>query len=102
MSDVRTDADGTGDTMKNLRWLMCAVALSVVGCGGPVPEEETLPEDLAEGQVSQAAVTCTETWGTCNVGRCELGALDRFAILTTTCCDANGACTTTRKRICGC
>ncbi|GEN05714.1 hypothetical protein MFU01_07510 [Myxococcus fulvus] len=102
MPDARTDAGGSGGTMKNLRWLMCAVALSVVGCGGPVPEEETLAEDLSEGQVSQAAVTCTETWGTCNVGRCELGALDTFQILTTTCCDANGACTTTRKRVCGC
>ncbi|QSQ13882.1 hypothetical protein [Myxococcus landrumensis] len=89
--------------MKNLRWLMCAVALSVVGCGGaPMEEDEALSEGIQEGQVSQAAATCTETWGECRVGRCELGALDTFQILTTTCCDAAGACTTTRRRVCGC
>jgi hypothetical protein len=93
--------------MKNLRWLWCAVALSVVGCGGGsgVLEEETTtqgPAAEAEGQVSQAATTCTETWGQCRVGQCELGPNDTYQHYTQTCCTDTGVCTTQRWRICGC
>ncbi|WP_158501820.1 hypothetical protein [Vitiosangium sp. GDMCC 1.1324] len=94
--------------MKNLRGLLCMVALSVVGCGGaPVEmEEETSTESPAavapEGEVSQAALTCTETYGECRVGQCELGPADHFQIYTKTCCNAAGACTTQRIRLCGC
>ncbi|QSQ22509.1 hypothetical protein JY651_46615 [Pyxidicoccus parkwayensis] len=93
--------------MKNLRWLLCTVALAVVGCGAPmevIDEETTTTESTGapEGQVSQAATTCTETYGECRVGRCELGANDTFQVVTTTCCTAAGACTTTRLRLCGC
>ncbi|NVJ28647.1 MULTISPECIES: hypothetical protein [Myxococcus] len=85
--------------MKNLSWVVGALALSLMGCGGA--EFADTVED-AEGQVSQAAVTCTETYGQCRVGRCELGPNDRFQLLTRVCCDAAGACTTTTTRICGC
>lgn len=44
--------------MKNLSWVVGALALSLIGCGGA--EFADTVED-AEGQVSQAAVTCTET-----------------------------------------
>ncbi|MCY1023561.1 hypothetical protein [Pyxidicoccus sp. MSG2] len=93
--------------MKNLRWLLCAVALSVVGCGAPMEmEEETSTESPAaetpEGQVSQAATTCTEAWGQCRVGQCEPGTNGTFQTYTKTCCTDAGACTTQRLRICGC
>jgi hypothetical protein len=108
MSATRTDAGEQGDTMKNLRGVLFMVALSVVGCGGaPMElEEEALTEDststMPGGEVSQSAVTCTETFGQCRVGQCELGANDTFQVYTKTCCDAAGACTTQRLRICGC
>ncbi|WP_163994443.1 hypothetical protein [Pyxidicoccus caerfyrddinensis] len=95
--------------MKNLRGLLFMVALSVVGCGGaPMELEEETPTEgsvstLPAGEVSQSAVTCTETYGQCRVGQCELGANDTFQVYTKTCCDsATGACTTQRLRICGC
>lgn len=85
--------------MKNLHWIVGVLALSLVGCGG---EELASTVEDAEGQVSQAAVTCTETYGQCRVGRCELGANDRVQTLTRVCCDESGTCTTTTMRICGC
>lgn len=94
--------------MKNLRGLLFMVALSVVGCGGaPMElEEETSTEGpvstVPAGEVSQSAVTCTETYGQCRVGQCELGANDTFQVYTKTCCTDTGSCTTQRLRICGC
>jgi hypothetical protein len=48
-----------------------------------------------------AGTTCTDTFGPCKVGKCELGPLDHFQNVTTVCCTA-GVCTTTHLRLCGC
>ncbi|MBJ6764158.1 hypothetical protein JGU66_25570 [Myxococcaceae bacterium JPH2] len=94
--------------MKTLRWALCMSVFAVVGCGGAAMEME--PETTGEasqteapaGDVSQSAVTCTDTYGECRVGQCELGPNDHFQIYTHTCCTAAGACTTQRIRLCGC
>jgi hypothetical protein len=46
---------------------------------------------------------CTDTFGACKVGQCELGPHDTVQRITEVCCDANGAnCTTELYRECGC
>jgi len=100
--------------MQRLRWLLCGVVLAIGACAaGPddtAPTASTTQDetDMQQAQTifrSQAlplpaAETCTETDGTCKVGRCELPN-DTFMNITEVCC-TNGVCTTEHYRLCGC
>lgn len=99
--------------MKKLSWVLCVVALTGAACGVTSTEQgdgvdykELLPEgpsgDFMTDSVGPAATQCTETYGECRIGPCELGPRDHYQTYTRTCCNANGACTTTRLRLCGC
>jgi hypothetical protein len=99
--------------MKSVRWILCLGALSFAACGVDTSEQEsgavvesslTAPseEEVSPGAPTPSTVTCTETFGECKVGPCELGPRDRFQIVTTTCCNTAGSCTITRFRLCGC
>ena len=91
--------------MDKLRWMMCGVLLAVVGCAevpsAPDEDEAVVESAVTSGPATTAADGCTTTESACRVGRCELGANDRFSILTETCC-TNGVCETERYRLCGC
>ncbi len=99
--------------MKHLSWILCVTALTGTACGATTTEQgdgvdykgllaESPSGDFKTASAGQAATQCTETFGQCSVGPCELGPRDHFQIVTRTCCTAAGACTTTRMRLCGC
>lgn len=98
--------------MKSVRWILYLGALSLAACGVDASEQESgdvmgshaapPQEEVTPAALSPSAVTCTETYGECKIGPCELGPRDHFQIVTTTCCNAAGSCTTTRFRLCGC
>jgi len=63
-------------------------------------QEIVIPRALG---FTPAEENCTETFGECKVGQCELGPRDHFQRVTEVCCDANGLnCTTELYRLCGC
>jgi hypothetical protein len=94
---------------------MCGLALVLASCAvsadepsAPTPGEVTastaqeivIPRALG---FAPRAETCTDTFGACKVGACELGPHDTFQRITEVCCDANGQnCETELYRLCGC
>jgi hypothetical protein len=93
--------------MKNLRWMVCLGTLALAACGVESSEQEAVPAESVTASLPldsqpRSALTCTETFGECRVGPCELGPRDHFQIVTETCCTAAGSCTTRRYRLCGC
>ena len=90
--------------MKKLRWMLCGIAMTFAACG--VAPETTVNAEGEQVQtitrtVNGASETCTETFGVCKVGQCELGANDTFQRVTEVCC-TNGVCHTENYRLCGC
>jgi hypothetical protein len=97
--------------MSGLRWILCGLALSLGACAVSSDDASSAPDTSSQAQeivvpralgFKPAAETCTETFGTCKVGQCELGPHDTFQRITEVCCDASGACTTELYRLCGC
>jgi hypothetical protein len=107
--------------MTGLRAVLCGLALVLASCAvagdepSPVPADDATSStaaDLAarpEIMIPRALSltpreeNCTETFGACKVGQCELGPRDHFQRITEVCCDANGQnCTTELYRLCGC
>jgi len=78
------------------------------GAGAGLESEEQGVQVLTRAEAAkrkeamqQQSVTCTDTYGVCKVGRCEL-PVDDFQQFTETCCDSLGHCTVTQWKICGC
>lgn len=100
--------------MVRLRWMCCGLALTFAACvGEPVMQEQTQATSQEVSEMSSAAPaaasfsgaaeaeTCTETFGACRTGRCELPN-DTFQTITEVCCTPSGGCTTERYKLCGC
>jgi hypothetical protein len=68
----------------------------------PSSEVQSVARFTIPGTSSAADETCTETFGVCKVGQCELGPNDTFQRITEVCCTAGGSCTTELYRLCGC
>ena len=108
--------------MSGLRSVLCGLALVLASCAvsadeqmAPTPSDHTAStaQDLtskpeitiprALGFAPREEDNCTDTFGACKVGQCELGPHDTFQRITEVCCDANGQnCTTELYRLCGC
>jgi hypothetical protein len=91
--------------MKKLHWMLCGIAIAFAACG-VAPETTTNAEGEQVQSITRTvngqAETCTETFGVCKVGACELGLHDTFQRITEVCCDAAGNCETELYRLCGC
>lgn len=103
--------------MRTLQWLLCGVVMAIGACAAQPDATSTASteQDATDQQQAQtiqtivrsqplprlADETCTETWGACKTGQCELGANDVFLVITEVCC-TGGTCTTERYRLCGC
>jgi hypothetical protein len=101
--------------MRTLQWLLCGAVLAIGACAtepsdatptASTQQDETDPQQAqtiyrSQALPSPAEETCTETWGACKVGACELGLNDVFLVITEVCC-SGGTCTTERYKLCGC
>jgi hypothetical protein len=94
--------------MMRFRSMLCGLVVAFAACAGVSAEEDsTAPEQSVQVQTITRSIganteTCTETFGECKVGQCELGPHDTFQRVTEVCCDASGSCTTELYRLCGC
>ena len=100
--------------MKSIARLVGISALAIwalAACGGPAAEleqEEQGVQVLTRAEAAkrketlqQQSVTCTESYGVCKVGRCEL-PVDDYQQVRETCCDGLGNCTVQTWKVCGC
>lgn len=100
--------------MRRLQWLLCGAALAIGACAAQPDATPTAStqQDVTDPQQAQtilrsqalpqpAEETCTETWGACKTGACELGPNDVFLVITEVCC-TGATCTTERYKLCGC
>jgi hypothetical protein len=109
-------AGAGGIQMWKFRSMLCGLVVAFTACadvspaddpGDPAPTESARVQTITQGtaapfSVSPNTVTCTDTFGVCKVGQCELGANDTFQRVTEVCCDSSGSCTTELYRLCGC
>jgi len=102
--------------MRTLQWLLCGVVMAIGACAAqPDAATASTQQDATDQQQAQtiqtiarsqplphpAEETCTETWGACKTGACELGPNDVFLVITEVCC-SGATCTTERYKLCGC
>src|ERR1700760_1433003 len=99
--------------MTGLRAVLCGLAMVLASCAVSADEPSASAPSEPTASTAQEIVipralsfspreedNCTDTFGVCKVGQCELGPHDTFQRITEVCCDANGQnCTTELYRL---